>query len=64
MVKYQSSRLPYETTASGWCGKSLSAVLDEVKVTDDWWLKLSPLEVTSSGSELFVRSRKMFTGGV
>ena len=44
--------------------KRLSAVLDEVKVTDDWWLTLSPLGVTSSRRELFMRGRRMSTRGL
>ena len=40
--------------------EKLPAVLDEVKVTDDG-LALSPLGVTGSGTEFFIRSWGIFT---
>ena len=46
-----------------WCDNRLSAISDEVDATDDWWLPLSPPGVTSSGRELFIGGRRMFTAG-
>ena len=37
MVRYHEHNATYQTTPGRWCGKRQSAVLDEVKVTHDWW---------------------------
>ena len=68
LYRINLSRMNYKVLADhikplsdAYAWKRQCVVLDEVKVTVDWWLTLSPVGVTSRGRELFMRSLRRCT---
>ena len=59
--EYQSSRWPYPTTGGRWCRKKTVCCFGWGQGHRRLTTRTSPLDVTSSGRELFMRSRRLCT---